>query len=168
MKKLLIVAAAGCVAAIALAAVTVIGAKGQGGALNAIGQRAEFNIDAKKSRDGDGHVIVGGFAKFISFAGTNTNPISHGITVPLVRTLAKSGNVCQFAGPASMVVREGAHVVTVHGVCTFNVTDRRSPLHPGDPDLIRVRFVQATTNHVYEWGGAVNRGDIEVYERVIN
>ena len=157
------------VAAIALAATVIVGAKGQGVAINREGKRAEFNIDAWKARNGEGVVRVGGYGRFYAIFGTPEHPETVGINCPEVRTLAKAGNVCQFGGHASMQIRNGANYHTVRGVVTFNVTDRRNPTtHTGEPDIIRVRFVQAVTNRVFEWAGNVSRGDIHVFERVVD
>lgn len=167
MKRIIGTGALVLVAAIALAATTIVGAIGQGAAVNREGKRAEFNIDAWKARNGD-VVRVGGFARFIAFFGTNERPETFGINCPEVRTLGKSGNICQFGGRASMQIRVGAVYNTVRGAVTFNVTDRRNPeTNTGEPDIIRVRFVQAETNRVFEWAGTVHRGDIRVYERVV-
>lgn len=168
MKRMIGATILALIAAIALAATTIIGAKGQGAAVNREGKRAEFNIDAWKARNGD-VVRVGGHGRFIAFFGTPEHPETFGINCPEVRTLAKSGNVCQFGGHASMQIRNGANYNTVRGVVTFNVTDRRNPTtNTGEPDIIRVRFVQAVTNRVFEWAGTVQRGDIHVYERVVD
>jgi hypothetical protein len=169
MKRIIGVASVALVAAIALAATVIVGAKGQGGAVNAAGKRAEFNIDAHKARNGEGHVRVGGFARFIAIGGTSARPETNGINIPEVRTLAKNGNVCQFGGPAWMQIRVGHEYHTVRGACTMNVVDQHNPEHhTGEPDLIRVRFVEAGNNRVFEWAGKVNRGDIAVYERVVD
>lgn len=169
MKRMIGVATVTLVTAIALAATVIVGAKGRGYAMNAAGQRAEFNIDAAKARTGDGHVRVGGNALFIARGGNASHPESHGINIPEVRTLAKNGNVCQFGGPALMQIRAGNVYHTVRGSCTMNVVDRHDPEHQtGDPDLIRVRFVELGNNRVFEWAGQVTNGDIAVYERVVN
>ncbi len=166
MKRKIGVALVALISSIALAATLVVGAKGQGHALNASGQRAEFYFDAQK-RTADGAVRVGGFFRFIAFSGTAAMPKSNGIVIPEVARLVKTGRVSEFGGPSSMMIRVGNHYESVRGICSVRVEDRKLPAAQGDPDLIRVRFVTNVTNRVFEWGGVVTRGDILVYERTI-
>jgi hypothetical protein len=167
MKRKIGVALAALSATIALAAITVVGAKGQGHALNAAGHRAEFHMDAHKAT-GDGSVRTGGFFRFITRGGTAAVPVTNGIVIPEVARLTKAGRVCEFGGPSSMQIRVGTNYETVRGVCSVRVEDRKAPNATSNtPDLIRVRFVANVTNRVFEWSGAVTRGDILVYERVV-
>ncbi len=167
MKRKIGVAVAALITSIALAVITVVGAKGQGHAISANGQRAEFHMDAHKST-ADGSVRVGGFFRFIARGGTAAVPTSNGINMPEVARLAKTGRVCEFGGPALMQIRVGTRYETVRGICNVRVEDRKAPtVAAGEPDLIRLRFVTNVTNRVYEWAGAVTRGDILVYERVV-
>jgi hypothetical protein len=160
------VALAALAATIALAAITVVGAKGQGHATGS-GGRAEFAMDAFKKTDGS-NVRVGGYFRFIAFGGTTAVPRSNGIVVPEVAHLERNGRVCEFSGPGSMQVRVGSTYRTVRGICNVRVEDRRSPIAPSNtPDLIKVRFLVANSNDVFEWLGGVSQGDILVYERTL-
>lgn len=164
MKRFAAVVAVTGVIAAAMAATTIIGAFGQGRATNAAGMRSEFHFDARKANR-DGQIRVGGFARFIAFGGTQVAPQSWGIYMPEVRGLGKSGNVCQFGGPAQMQVRNGAHYHLIRGHAVFNVADRRNATSTTEHDRISVRFTDLQ-NRTWDYSGLVQQGDIVVFERI--
>lgn len=167
MKRFLRVSALVMVMATAMAATTIVGALGQGHAINSAGHRSQFHFDARKATNEHG-VRVGGYAKFIAFSGTHSHPQSHGIYIPEVRGLGKSGNICQFGGPAQMQVRNGHNYHMVRGHAVFNVADRFDRhTNTGDPDRILVRFTDLH-NRTWDYAGLVTSGDIVVFERIVD
>lgn len=164
MKRFTAVVALSGVIAAAMAATTIIGAFGQGRAMSASGMRSEFHFEARKATS-DRLVRVGGFARFIAFGGTANVPQSWGIYIPEVRGVGKSGNICQFGGPAQMQVRNGAHYHLVRGHAVFNVADRRNANTSTEPDRISVRFTDLQ-NRTWDYSGLVTHGDIVVFERI--
>ena len=167
MKRFFAVSMLGSAVALAMAATTVIGSFGQGHAMSADGRRSEFHFDVRKATNGS-NVRLDGFARFIAFSGTQANPQSHGIVMPNVRVVGKQGNVCQFAGPAQMQIRNGAHYHLVRGHVMFNVADRHDrQTNTGQPDRISVRFTDLQ-NRTWDYTGLVGRGDLVVFERIID
>jgi hypothetical protein len=151
-------------ASIALAAITVQGAKGGGFVRNSLGHEAYCWMDVKKATDGT-TVRVGGPARVRTERHDGTHRIVTEIGMPKADELRKDGHTVAFAGHALLVITVDGHVrVRREGRLAGLVNDRRSPTHPGDPDTVRMRF-SAPTGNPWEFAGLLVRGDIVVYER---
>ncbi|MEQ1932432.1 MAG: hypothetical protein ABL962_00945 [Fimbriimonadaceae bacterium] len=163
MKRIAVIL--GVVAAsIALAAVTIQGAKGGGFVRNTLGHEAYCWMDVKKVVDGT-NVRVGGPARVRTERRDGGHLIVTEIGMPKADELRKDGRTVSFAGHATLVILvDGQPRVRREGRLSGLVTDRRTPTHPGDPDTVRVRF-SAPTGNPWEFAGLLVRGDISVYER---
>ncbi|MEQ1822614.1 MAG: hypothetical protein ABL949_08895 [Fimbriimonadaceae bacterium] len=151
-------------ASIALAAVTVQGAKGGGFVRNAAGAEAYCWMDVKKANNGT-EVRVGGPARVRTQRRDGDHVIVTEIGMPKADELIKDGRSVAFAGHALLVISVDGNVrVRREGRLQGLVTDRRSPEHPGDPDTVRLKFT-APTGNPWEFAGLLVRGDIAVYQR---
>jgi hypothetical protein len=145
-----------------LHACRIQGAEGAGVAQSRDNRASEFRFGVRKRTCPDSSSLLG------SFRFSTMNPNSReGITIEMgrVREFVKEGNVARFSGPAVMVIRTPNGIRRVEGAVAVNVADRRRG-ETGDPDTIAVRFTSPTTNAVFEFAGAVTRGDIVVFERM--
>jgi hypothetical protein len=164
LKRTLLLAALGLAALAVATHVVFVGASGHGRATD--GHRiVDFQLGVGKATDGT-HTLYRGTLDLFQ----PHTPHQPAVYVQLVhlRELEKTGNVVEFAGAGAMTVRTQTGHQTVHGRVEGRVVDRRTPHHPqNDPDLIAVRFIpQGQTEPVYNFDGALHRGDIQVFERV--
>ena len=150
-------------AALALAATSIQGAKGHGVAVNENGIRGQFEFDVKKVHHND-RTEIGGPFHFRAADTAHHRGVE--IVMPRARLFAKDGNVAEFGGPARAVFVEGDHRIVREGALRVRVADRRNHDHPeGDPDLLGLRFATEHDVFVFEFAGRVTEGDIIVYER---
>lgn len=161
MLKKIIVVAGVAVAALAMAAWLVQGAKGRGVAVGEHGVRGHFQMEVKKRTDGH-RIEVGG--PFMFKARIN-NARTVEIHMPRCREFVKNGQVAEFHGPARAVFIEGRHRIVREGPLHVRVNDRRGPQHPGDPDELGLHFFGPNQTVLYAFAGLVMEGDIMVYER---
>lgn len=144
---------------------TVQGAEGGGTVLSHDGRAGEFRMGVAKRTCGDESRMHGAFQ-----FGTFNREARTGMHISLLqlRELNVDGNQASFSGAAVMVVRTPQGSERVEGALTVRATDRRRPGQDGEPDLLSLRFVTSNTNRVFEFGGAVARGDIVVFTRQIH
>lgn len=150
-------------AAVALAATVIVGARGTGGAVDSVGTKYGFAMDAKKIT-ADGSVRVAGFFRVRREyrEGDNNFLVEIGMEP---NELAKVENKVNMAGPARRVIkRNGVVIRTDHGRMMASVVDRRRA-NTGEPDLITFKYVLPNAVTAVQFNGRVYWGDIEVYQR---
>lgn len=152
-------------AAVALAATVIVGARGTGGAVDSVGTKYGFAMDAKKIT-ADGSVRVAGYFRVRREyrEGTNNFLVEIGMEPD---ELGKIENKVNMAGPARRVIkRNGVVIRTDHGRMAASVVDRRRPTtNTGEPDLITFKYVLPNAVPAVQFNGRVYWGDIEVYQR---
>jgi hypothetical protein len=167
MRKLVICAAV-LTAAIAVAATTIVGAKGTGGAVNAAGIKWGYAMDVKKVTV-DGETRVGGFFRVRrEFRDGNSNFLVE-IGMPNAGRF-EAGNTgrATFTGRAKRIVkRDGVVIREDHGPIAVSVADRRETGASGEPDLLSFNYRPdgRTSNEGVSFSGRVYWGDIDVYSR---
>jgi len=161
-KVFLVAALAACVLAIAAQGAVARGSHGRGVLTNPAGARAEFNYEVAQILRGQVSRLQGRF----SFAG----PVPEGagrvnISLRQLAHLSVDGSVCEFGGPAVMLVRRGSQLHEVRGHLRARAHDRRNREHPhGEPDLLALSFSREE-EVLYTFRGAVGPGDLTVFVR---
>lgn len=156
-------------AALALAQnASVVGAKGEGAATSEDGRHGRFNFQMVKHTRPNGEFRIEGRLRFESLSpAENGHPARHVvIEMGNARVLDKANNVVEFAGPGVIVVKSRGETVRHEGRVEVRVEDRRRQTdRRGRPDLFRIGFNFANSDRHYRFGGEVQRGDIEVFQR---
>ena len=167
MRKFVICAAV-VTAAIAVAATTIVGAKGTGGAVNAAGVKWGYAMDVKKVTI-DGETRVGGFFRVRrEFRDGNSNFLVE-IGMPNAgRFEAGNEGRATFTGRARRVIkRDGVVIREDNGPIAVSVADLRRANTTTGHDLLSFNYRPdgRTSNEGVSFSGRVYWGDIEVYRR---
>ncbi len=151
--------------AVALAATVIVGARGTGGAVDSVGTKYGFAIDARKITDDVSVRYTGYFRVRREYRdGDHNYLVELGMTPD---ELSKVENKVSMAGPGRRVIkRNGVVIRTDHGRMSATVVDRHRPTsHTGEPDLIAFKYVLPNSVPAVQFNGRVHWGDIEVYQR---
>lgn len=165
-KKTLVVGLVVAAAALAVAqAGRALVSHGRGGLVNEFGARAEFDYEVGATLRGDRIQKRGRF----TFAGPfgDGNLARTQIRMRDLLEMRVDGNVAEFVGNGTMVVRRGRQVEDFRGQFMVRVQDRRNRENPtGDPDTLAIRFRRGD-RVVYEYAGQVRPGDLTVATRLV-
>lgn len=173
MKRYVAIGVAGLAAALAMAAVVIVGAKGTGGAVNAAGVKWGFAMDVKKSMSSTSNEVrVLGFCR----VRREFRDGDHVMLVTINMDKADKFEVgndlrgAKFTGRAVRVIkRDGVVVREDHGAMAVSVNDRHEGNTGNEPDLLSFNYrpvAAAVTNEGVSFSGRVYWGDIDVYRRV--
>ena len=147
----------------ALAVTVIVGARGTGGAVDSVGTKYGFAMDAKKAT-ADGSVRVTGYVR----VRREFRDGDHNYLVEIGMTpdeLTKIENKVYMAGPARRIIkRDGVVIREDHGRMPASVVDRHRATG-GEPDLIAFKYVLPNGVPAVQFNGKVYWGDIEVYQR---
>lgn len=142
------------------------GAKGEGAARSADGRIGRFLFDVEKRVRPNGEATVEGRIRFESEAANTTFDARHILIEGKALEYASRENVAEFGGRGMLVVRSRAGVTRHEGRFGCRVADNRDPrADNARPDGFRIRFNVANSDRVFEFDGAVLRGDLVVYHR---
>ncbi|MBM3493152.1 MAG: hypothetical protein FJX72_02335 [Armatimonadetes bacterium] len=78
--------------------------------------------------------------------------------------LGEDKKSAEFSGPAVMFVRTQQGVRRVPGVVLWRAADRGRPGPMNPPDLVGVHFTPSDGSQRFDFGGAVVRGDVKVFQ----
>ena len=142
------------------------GAIGRGIVATESGQIGEFQFKAHKAIgniQGNEMIRVGGHAAFRTVlpdharVEINCKNVRHFV-------LGDDKRSAEFSGPAMLFVLTPRGVTRVAGVLAWRVVDRGRPGPNNPPDLAGVRFIPDDGSQEFNFGGAVVRGDVRVFE----
>jgi hypothetical protein len=141
-------------------------AVGNGIVQNDAGLIGEFQFKVNKAIfEQQGSIVerVGGFAAFRTVI-----PGQAAIEINCKRvtalTLGDDKRTAEFSGPAVMFVRNQQGISRVQGMVHWRVADRGRPGPLNPPDLVGVHFTPEDGSPTFNFGGAVVRGDVRVFE----
>lgn len=144
----------------------VHGAKGEGAARTQDGRVGRFLFDVQKRIRPNGEATVDGRIRFESEAANTSLDARHILIEGKAVEYGSRENVAEFGGPGLLVVRSRTGVTRHEGRFACRVVDNRNQNSDRNrPDAFRIHFNVANSDRVFEFEGAVLRGDIVVYHR---
>jgi hypothetical protein len=167
MKSVLVsVTLVGATLALAAGAGIEEGCRGRGWMMSNNNRKVRFEIEVKKVTR-EARFEVGGSAKFRSEFRDGERNVAVAAGFLRCARFARSKNVAEFAGEATMYRSVNGKVVhEAKGYLLVVATDKRAPnATTGNRDVIRYKFVPRERGETLEVTGEVIDGDVQVYEK---
>lgn len=171
MNRNTLIGLAACAALLISSGVRAAAGIGQGAVGNGLvqtetGQVGHFQFKAHKAIgtiQGNEVVRIGGIAAFSTILPDHALVEINCKNVTRF-VLGDDKRSAEFSGPAMMHVRTLQGVRRIPGVLAWRVADNGRPGPNNPPDLVGVHFVPANGGEEFQFGGAVIRGDVRVFE----